>query len=280
MKLFKYLFTDVPGSIILGSLLISVAILISSGVIQFRVPFTSGTPTVKSLPTTTSSPSVDSQLKDKLVNLASAQGLDANKFRQCLDSNKFDQEINKDISDAQAAGINGTPGFIIGKVSSEGLVDGVKIAGAYPYEVFKAVLDKYNNNVSTQEILSSQEDIELGGAAEKLSSLISSGSAKVDDDPVLGNKYSGLVIIEFSDYECPFCQRHFKQTFPSLKKDYIDTGKAKLVYRDFIAVPAHNPAATIEATAANCVRDQKGDEAYFKFHDEVFSTTKANGGGI
>lgn len=272
MKLIKYLFADVPGSIILGSVLISLSILISSGIIQFRVPFTSGTPTTSSTPT-------GSNLKEKLVNLASAQGLDANKFKQCLDTNNS-EEVKKDIADAQAAGVSGTPGFIIGKVLSDGIVDGVKIAGAYPYEVFKSVLDKYSSNLSTQEILTSKEEIGLGGVNEKLSNLISAGKASIDDDPVLGNKNAEIAIIEFSDYECPFCQRHFNQTYSNIKSNFIDNGKVKLVYRDFIAVPSHDPVATIEALAANCAKEQGGDEAYFKFHDEIFTKTKSNGGGV
>lgn len=272
----KKIFSSVSASILIGSILISVSILISSGIIQFRVPFTSGTPSPKQ-PSATVQP--NSLLKDKLVTLASSQGVDTNKFKQCLDTNNS-EEINKDMSDAQAAGISGTPGFIIGKASSEGVVDGVKIAGAYPYAAFKAVLDKYSNGLSTQEILASEEEIDLGGVSEKLSNVISSGKASIDDDPVLGNKNAEVTIIEFSDYECPFCQRHFQQTYPSIKKDYIDSRKAKLVYRDFIAVPSHDPVATTESIAANCVKEQKGDEAYFKFHDEIFSKTAANGGGI
>lgn len=270
MDLLKKIFSSVSASVLIGSVLISLSILISSGAIQFRVPFTSGTPSQRPSTTTTTGNSVESQLKDKLVNLASTQGLDANNS----------EEINKDMADAQAAGIGGTPGFIIGKASADGAVDGVKIAGAYPYAAFKSVLDKYSNGLSTQEILASEEEVDLGGVPEKLSSVISSGKASLDDDPVLGNKNAEVAIIEFSDYECPFCQRHFNQTYPSLKKDYIDSGKVKLVYRDFIAVPSHNPAANIEAVAANCVKDQKGDEAYFKFHDEIFTKTQANGIGI
>src|SRR5688500_606459 len=53
----------------------------------------------------------------------------------------------------------------------------------------------------------------------------------VDDDPVLGDKNAPVTIVEFSDYECPFCKRHFEQTYPQLLKDYVDTGKVKLVFR-------------------------------------------------
>lgn len=101
----------------------------------------------------------------------------------------------------------------------------------------------------------------------------------VDDDPVLGDKNAPVTIVEFSDYECPFCKRHFDQTLPELVKNYIDTGKAKLVYRD-LPLSFHDPMATTEARAANCAREQGGDTAYFKFHDEIFKRTTSNGNGL
>ena len=102
----------------------------------------------------------------------------------------------------------------------------------------------------------------------------------VDNDAVLGNKNAPVTMIEFSDYECPFCKRHFTDVYPEIKKDYIDTGKLKLVYRDFVAVPSHNPLATSEAMAAECAREQGGDSAYFKYHDEIFKRTTSNGNGL
>ncbi len=109
-----------------------------------------------------------------------------------------------------------------------------------------------------------------------------SGPVKVsvDDDAVLGDSNAPLTMIEFSDYECPFCKRHFTDVYPKIKKDYIETGKLKLVYRDFIAVPRHNPLATFEAMAAQCAKDQTGDGAYYKFHDQIFTKTTSNGNGL
>lgn len=101
----------------------------------------------------------------------------------------------------------------------------------------------------------------------------------VDDDAVLGDKNAPITLIEFSDYECPFCKRHFDQTLPQLKKDYIDTGKVKMVFRDF-PLSFHDPMATTEAIAANCAREQGGDTAYFEFHNEMFKRTTSNGNGL
>ncbi len=106
------------------------------------------------------------------------------------------------------------------------------------------------------------------------------GPVKVsmDDDAVLGDKNAPLTMIEFSDYECPFCKRHFTDVYPQIKKDYIDTGKLKMVFRDFIAIPSHNPLATSEAMAANCAKEQAGDSAYYKFHNQIFTKTTSNNG--
>lgn len=107
------------------------------------------------------------------------------------------------------------------------------------------------------------------------------GPVKVslDDDPILGDKNAVLTMVEFSDYECPFCKRYFDQTFTQIKKDYIDTGKLKMVFRD-LPLSFHDPMATTEAIAANCAREQGGDTVYFKFHDEMFKNTTSNGNGL
>jgi len=101
---------------------------------------------------------------------------------------------------------------------------------------------------------------------------------EVSDAPVLGDKNAKLTLIEFSDYECPFCKRSYDQLLPDLKKNYIDTGKLKLVYRN-LPLPFHQNAHK-EAEAALCARDQGGDLVYFKFHDQIFTKTTSNGTGL
>lgn len=100
-----------------------------------------------------------------------------------------------------------------------------------------------------------------------------------DDDAVMGDKDAPVTIIEFSDYECPFCKRHFTDTFPQLKEKYIDTGKVKFIFRDF-PLAFHDPLATQQAMAAECVREQTDDETYFAYHDLMFENTTSNGNGM
>lgn len=100
----------------------------------------------------------------------------------------------------------------------------------------------------------------------------------VDDDAVLGDKNAPVTLIEFVDYECPFCKSFFDQTFPQIKKNYIDTGKVKFVMRD-LPLSFHQNAHK-ESQAAECAREQGGDSAYFKYHDEIFKRTISNGTGL
>ncbi len=88
----------------------------------------------------------------------------------------------------------------------------------------------------------------------------------VDDDPMLGSPDAKVLMIEFGDYQCPSCRMFWKDVEPRLKKEYIDTGKVKLVFRDFPIVQIH-PEALLAAEAVDCSADQN---KYWQYHDKVF----------
>lgn len=104
-------------------------------------------------------------------------------------------------------------------------------------------------------------------------------TASIDDDPIMGSADAPITMIEFSDFECPFCKSFYDETLPEIKSNYIDTGKVKFVYRD-LPLSFHDPLATLEAVAANCAREQGNDETYFQYHDEIFNRTESNGNGL
>ncbi|MCA9497543.1 MAG: DsbA family protein, partial [Nanoarchaeota archaeon] len=95
------------------------------------------------------------------------------------------------------------------------------------------------------------------------------GEIDIEGEPMIGNKDAKVTIIEFSDYECPFCGRFFQQTYGQIKEDYIDTGKVNLVFKDF-PLNFHDLAKPA-SLAANCVFKYEGDEKYFEMHDLIFS---------
>jgi protein-disulfide isomerase len=98
----------------------------------------------------------------------------------------------------------------------------------------------------------------------------------VDDDPVLGDAGAPVTIIEFGDYQCPSCRMFWVDVEPRLKKDYIDTGKVKLVFRDFPIVENH-PEAIVAAMAAQCAAEQG---KYWQYHDKLFREQDRRGEGI
>jgi len=87
----------------------------------------------------------------------------------------------------------------------------------------------------------------------------------LDDDPVLGDEDAEVTIIEFSDYQCPFCARHVTQTVPQIKENYIDTGKVKLIFRD-LPLGFHQ-YAHVAAEASECADDQG---KFWEYHDLLF----------
>lgn len=93
--------------------------------------------------------------------------------------------------------------------------------------------------------------------------------ASIDNDAVLGNESAPITIIEFSDYQCPFCRKFWGETLSLIRSDYIETGKVRLIFRDLPLSNIH-PMAQQSAEAAECVREKGGDSAYFKMHDKMF----------
>jgi protein-disulfide isomerase len=89
--------------------------------------------------------------------------------------------------------------------------------------------------------------------------------------PMLGRPDAPLTLVEFSDYQCPYCRRFFDTTLPALKAEYIDTGKLRYVFRDFPIDRIH-PFARKAAEAAHCAGDQG---RYWEMHDRLFQNHKA-----
>ncbi|MBU1118765.1 thioredoxin domain-containing protein [Patescibacteria group bacterium] len=104
-------------------------------------------------------------------------------------------------------------------------------------------------------------------------------TVSIDDDAIKGNKEAKVAVVEFSDFECPYCKRFWEQTLPPLTEKYIDSDKAFFVYRD-LPLDFHDPKATEESIAAECAGKLGGDAAYYQYHDLIYENTKANGKGI
>ena len=81
----------------------------------------------------------------------------------------------------------------------------------------------------------------------------------------IGSDSAKVRLVEFSDFQCPYCAKFFTETFSQIKKDYIDTGKVKLVYRDY-PLDFH-PNAQKAAEASECAHAQG---KFWEMHDKLF----------
>ncbi|MBM2818881.1 MAG: DsbA family protein [Nitrosarchaeum sp.] len=128
-------------------------------------------------------------------------------------------------------------------------------------------------------VLKSEETtkIELNDSIKKLESKILRNQpsnlpdtkpirVSIDDDPIKGSNDAPITIVEFSDFQCPFCSRFHIQTFPLILKEYVDTGKVKFVYRDFPIQSSH-PNAIPAAAASECAHEQNN---YWEYHNALF----------
>lgn len=88
---------------------------------------------------------------------------------------------------------------------------------------------------------------------------------KTSNRPTMGQPNAPITIVEFSDYQCPFCRRFAESTLPLLKADYIDSGKVRYIYRD-LPLDLH-PFAHKAAEAALCAGEQG---QYWTMHDMLF----------
>ncbi len=173
-------------------------------------------------------------------------------FEICLDEGKYTEIVNSDLALAQKVQVGGTPTFFI---------NGKKLVGAETFESFEKV---FNGETVIRE-----QEIEV--LSDKLWN-------EIIKDPIIvkGSEEAEITVVEFTDYECPFCAEYAGfnaipsrpidegKTYQRLYENYIETGKVKYILRD---LPLHGPTAIKTAEAARCAGDQ---EKYWEMHDKLF----------
>ena len=97
-----------------------------------------------------------------------------------------------------------------------------------------------------------------------------------EDDHILGNPNAKIVIVEYSDTECPFC-KNFHDTMHQVIDEYGKDGKVAWVYRHFPLAQLHSKAHK-QAEATECAFDQGGNTAFWTYIDKVFEITPSNNG--
>ena len=95
-------------------------------------------------------------------------------------------------------------------------------------------------------------------------SLLTTSNLIENGSPIMGNLNAPITILEWGDYQCTFCYKFHQNTLNTIQEDFINTGKVKLVFKDF---PLNGPDSLLAAEAAYCAKDQ---EKYWQYHDELY----------
>ena len=140
----------------------------------------------------------------------------------------------------------GIAGFFAGSYTSNLNSDQIS------QEELKEVIAKLELKILQNQLPSNQPSIPL-----KIST---------DNDPIIGNPNAPITIIEFSDFQCPFCAKFHIQTLPKIIDEYIKEGTVKLVFRDFPIQSIH-PNALPASVAAECANEQG---KFKEMHDKLF----------
>jgi protein-disulfide isomerase len=179
-------------------------------------------------------------------------GLSSGDFKACLESGRHAAAVQADFEEGLGFGVGGTPTFFL---------NGQPLVGAQPLQNFQQAI----------------AIVESGGSimpppqptpAPPPTPAPLSGDVPLEDAAsIQGDPNAPVRIVEYSDYQCPFCQRHFEQTLPKLQP-LIDDGTVLYVFKDFPLTTIH-PQAPKAAEAARCAGEQ---DAYWEMHDQLFQT--------
>ena len=210
------------------------------------------------------SPKLD---RASLESYAQGLGLNMAKFKKALDTNEYKSFIDGQEQDGQQHGVSGTPTFFI---------NGRKLVGAQPFSAFKPVID--------EQIKAADALLQKGTPAKQLyAKLMADNEAKfgksapaprgpapdtkvykiaIGNSPAKGPKNAPVTIVEWSDFQCPFCKRA-EGTVDQVLKEY--KGKIRLVYKQY-PLPFH-PYAQKAAEAAVAAKAQG---KFWPYHDLLF----------
>ncbi len=202
-----------------------------------------------------------------LETIAERVGADVDAFLECVISERTLEAVERSITQVRGLGFSATPSF---QIIDNRTGDTYQLIGAQPFEVFTSALD----------------GVLAGGAPPttapppppELPSWLSAAGLSPDPerlgytaagDPYQGDPEAELVVVEVSDFQCPFCQRHVLETQPTLDEVYVDSGRILWVFKH-LPLPIH-PQAVDAAVASECAGDQG---SFWPMHDLLFETVE------
>ncbi|MBK04935.1 MAG: thioredoxin, partial [Deltaproteobacteria bacterium] len=184
--------------------------------------------------------------KANFLKWAKELGLDVAKFKAALDSGKYKTYVDKDKAFASSVGANGTPTFFI---------NGQKLVGAQPLPRFKAMIDAALSGKKVAAPTAPRRP--APGARVKIA---------IGKSPVLGSKLAKVTIVEFSDFECPFCTRG-ANTIKKIVKEY--GSQVRVVFKHLPLSFHRNAHMAAQASMAAHAQGK-----FWEFHDKLFANSR------
>jgi len=198
-------------------------------------------------------------LTDVFKEYGKRAGLDTNKLVKCVDAGEKVAAVEKDYQDGAKMGVQGTPGFF---------VNGKFLGGAFPFEAFKELIDREIAGTGSDKYTEYKDtNLLQAGAGTQPAFIAVAKQVGIDGNLVKGTTNAKVTIVEYSDFQCPFCERGY-QTVKQIMTTYGD--KVRFVFKNFPLREIH-PLAQKTSEAFECARDQ-GDDKAWKFHDALFET--------
>lgn len=204
-----------------------------------------------------------------LTEVAVAAGVDGDEFDSCVSNQEYTSEVQAEFNNAQEAGGRGTPYSVFvlndplsdsarNQISGQNITvseDGLRVgvSGALPAGAVRQFVNLMLN------------DPEAGGDVQQSSDIAITPVS--DEDWIRGDQDAEVVVVEYSDIDCPFCQQ-FHQTMNQVTADFSDD-ELGWVFRHFPLAQLH-PDAPRKALAAECVGQLEGNNAFWQFVDELF----------
>jgi protein-disulfide isomerase len=212
-----------------------------------------------------------SQLSDPasfLAEVAQKVGTDMPAYERCLAAGSKDAQVQQRVAAGQALGFNGTPSFQFVHPASGKTYT---LVGAQPVDVFTRWIEALlagkepPKDEEAQLAQAQKPELPFWATPEGLAPDPKRPGYTVAGDAYRGNPNAKLVMVEFSDFQCPACQRHVLTTQPVLDKRFVETREVLWVVKHF-PLRSH-PHAPVAAAAAECAGDQG---KFWAMHHRLF----------
>ncbi len=231
-------------------LIVGAVLTVAMGGASFASGAKPNTPSAPTAPTAPTAPSAS--VTDRMLAIVRDLKLNEDDFKTCLASDKFTAHINQDETEGGQAGVNGTPGIVLLDMKTK---KARLVSGARPLANFQTEIDDMLKNP---------------GADSKTPGITAVTSLKAVDfstDHFTGNKDAEIAIVEYSDYQCPYCHA-VHPTLEQLMTKYGD--KVVWIYRHFPL--SFHPDAMPFAIGSECVNEMGGNDAFWQYTNAVMGS--------